>query len=46
MKSDLDVTYMKFDQIFTPKLKQSDIFASIDQATQRFLEGENHSFFA
>jgi len=45
-KPDLDTTYMKFHRIFNAKYGQQDIFKSLDGSIQRFLEGENHSFFA
>jgi len=45
-KSDLDITYMKFHKIFASQFKQNDIFNSLNESIQGFLEGENHSFFA
>ncbi len=45
-KADLDTTYMKFHRIFNAKYSQQDIFHSLEGSIQRFLEGENHSFFA
>ena len=45
-RTDLDTTFLKFDKIFTSKFKQTDIFSSLENSIQRFLNGENHSFFA
>ncbi len=46
IKPDLDSITMQFDQIYSPIYQQNEIFQNIEESIDRFLHGENQTFFA